>query len=73
MLLMLMDGGVEAKGSKQALYKLQLKSTCEELLSRIMKFQDSFPVIVAVVQQERKKQIALEARDQYCHELTNGQ
>ena len=52
--------GVDAKESKQALYKLQLKSTCEELLSRVRKLQDSFPVIVAVVEQERKKQIALE-------------
>lgn len=37
---------IDAKGSKQALYKLRLKTTCEELLSRVRKFQDSFPVIV---------------------------
>lgn len=41
--------GVDAKESKHALYKVQLKSTCEELLFRVGKFQDSFPVIVAVV------------------------
>lgn len=73
MLLLMLTDGVDAKGSKQALHKFQLKRACEELLSRVMKFQNSFPVILAVVQQEREKRIALEARDHYFHKMTNGQ
>lgn len=51
---MLKESG-DTKGSKQALHKLQLKSAWEELPSRVRKFQDSFPVIVAAVKQERGK------------------
>lgn len=66
--------GVDAKESKQALYRVQLKSTCEELLFRVGKFQDSFPVIVAVVKWEGKKnQIALEGGDKCFQEVTNWQ
>lgn len=49
---LMLKESVDTKGSKQTQYKIQLKSACEELLSKVRKFQDRFPVIVAVVEQE---------------------
>lgn len=45
---------------QSAPYKLQLKSACEELLARLRKLQESFPVMAAAVERARREQTPLE-------------